>query len=107
MLCSDPPPQDDTIWVASDLAGINFLSKFPGLELVQQEQVNKVNGSILYKHLVQAAVASKGPLDGQTVREVRFRTKYNAAIVAVNRWVVARQAHACMNGQFAITASSF
>jgi hypothetical protein len=94
---SDPAPQDDTIWVASDLAGVNFLTKFPGLELVQQEQVNKVNGSILYKHLAQAAVAHKGPLVGQTVREIRFRSRFNAAVVAVNRWVVVRQATpACM-----------
>ena len=50
--------------------------------------MNKVNGSILYKHLAQAAVSHKGPLVGQTVRELRFRSKYNAAVVAVHRLVM-------------------
>ncbi|KAG2495414.1 hypothetical protein HYH03_006361 [Edaphochlamys debaryana] len=76
---------DDTIWIAADVAAVRFLSKFPGLELVQQEQVDKTGTSILYRHLVQAAVSHKGPLVGQTVRDCRFRTLYHAAIVAVHR----------------------
>ncbi|PNW74959.1 hypothetical protein CHLRE_12g502600v5 [Chlamydomonas reinhardtii] len=76
---------DDTIWIAADVAAVGFLSKFPGLELVQQEQVDKTGTSILYRHLVQAAVSHKGPLVGKTVRDVRFRTLYNAAVVAVHR----------------------
>ncbi|KAG2432791.1 hypothetical protein HXX76_008526 [Chlamydomonas incerta] len=75
----------DTIWLAADVGAVGFLSKFPGLELVQQEQVDKTGTSILYRHLVQAAVSHKGPLVGKTVRDVRFRTLYNAAIVAVHR----------------------
>ncbi|KXZ43506.1 hypothetical protein GPECTOR_88g449 [Gonium pectorale] len=76
---------DDTLWIAADIAAIGFLSKFPGLQLVQQNQVDKTSTSILYRHLVQAAVSHKGPLVGQTVRDVRFRTLYNAAVVAVHR----------------------
>ncbi|KAG2451461.1 hypothetical protein HYH02_004059 [Chlamydomonas schloesseri] len=76
---------DDTIWIAADVAAVGFLSKFPGLEMVQQEQVDKTGTSVLYRHLVQAAVSHKGPLVGKTVRDVRFRTLYNAAIVAVHR----------------------
>ena len=77
--------QDDTIWIAADVAAVGFLSKFPGLDLVQQEQVDKTGTSVLYRHLVQAAVSHKGPICGQTVRDVRFRSVYNAAIVAVHR----------------------
>ena len=77
--------QGDTLWLAADVGAVGFLSKFPGLELVQQEQVDKTGTSILYRHLVQAAVSHKGPLVGKTVRDVRFRTLYNAAIVAVHR----------------------
>ncbi|KXZ43508.1 hypothetical protein GPECTOR_88g451 [Gonium pectorale] len=76
---------DDTLWIAADIAAIGFLSKFPGLQLVQQNQVDKTTTSVLYRHLVQAAVSHKGPLVGQTVRDVRFRTLYNAAVVAVHR----------------------
>ncbi|GLC48755.1 putative sodium/sulfate cotransporter 3 [Pleodorina starrii] len=76
---------DDTIWIAADVVAVGFLSKFPGLELVQQEQVDKTGTSILYRHLVQAAVSHKGQLVGQTVRELRFRAVYNAAVVAVHR----------------------
>ncbi|PNH03965.1 putative sodium/sulfate cotransporter 3 [Tetrabaena socialis] len=76
---------DDTIWIAADIAAVGFLSKFPGLSLVQQEQVDKTGTSILFRHLVQAAVSHKGALVGKTVRDVRFRTIYNAAVVAVHR----------------------
>ncbi|KAG2495059.1 hypothetical protein HYH03_006670 [Edaphochlamys debaryana] len=76
---------DDTVWIAADVAAVGFLSKFPGLELVQQEQVDKTGTSILYRHLVQAAVGHKGPLVGKTVRDCRFRSSYNAAVVAVHR----------------------
>lgn len=34
---------------------------------------------------VEAVVAASGPLNGKTVRESRFRTEYNAAIIAVHR----------------------
>ncbi len=81
-LCS---PQEDVIWVAADITAVGFLSKFPGLQLVQQEQVDKTGTSVLYRHLVQAAVSHKGPLVGQTVRDYRFRSVYNAAVVAVHR----------------------
>ena len=80
-----PITQDDTIWIATDIGAVGFLAKFPGLELVQQEQVDKTGTSILYRHLVQAAVSHKGPIVGKTVRDVRFRTLYNAAVVAVHR----------------------
>ncbi|GIL57892.1 hypothetical protein Vafri_13129 [Volvox africanus] len=76
---------DDTIWIAAEVTAVGFLSKFPGLELVQQEQVDKTSTSILYRHLVQAAVSHKGALVGHTVRDLRFRTVYNAAVVAVHR----------------------
>jgi hypothetical protein len=48
----------DTLWVGADLAGVTFLSKFPGLELLQQEQINKSGISILDQTLTQ--VGSQG-----------------------------------------------
>lgn len=35
--------------------------------------------------LMQAGVAYRSPLIGKTVRELHFRTRYNAAVVAVHR----------------------
>ena len=60
-----------------------FLSR--SLEMVQQEQIDKTSTSIVYRQFAQAAVAAHGPLVGKTIRDCRFRTRYNAAVVAVHR----------------------
>ena len=73
------------VWFAADLNSVCFLNKFIGLELVQQEQVDKTSTSILYRQFAQAAVAANGALIGKTVRDLKFRTRYNAAVVAVHR----------------------
>lgn len=75
----------DTLWFAADIAAVTFLSKFNGLQLVQQDQIEKTKVKMIYRCFVQAAVAHKGPLVGQTLKNLRFRTRYNAAVVAVHR----------------------
>lgn len=82
LLVSQP---GDVVWFAADLSSIGFLNRFIGLELVQQEQVDKTSTSILYRQFAQAAVASNGPLVGKSVRDCKIRTRYNAAVVAVHR----------------------
>jgi hypothetical protein len=64
---------------------VTFLSKFPGLDLVQQHQVEKAGVDILHRRFTQAAVSVSSPLLGKSVRDVRFREKYGAAVVAVHR----------------------
>jgi TrkA-C domain len=47
--------EGDTIWFAADTGSINFLTRFQGLELVQQEQVDKTTTDIIYRQFVQAS----------------------------------------------------
>ena len=61
------------------------LRKIPGLRSYQSDEVSKINESVHDRRLVQAVIAKKGPLVGKTVKDVRFRTQYGAAVIAVHR----------------------
>jgi di/tricarboxylate transporter len=56
-----------------------------GLNSYEADELNKMNERIQRRHLVEAVVARKGPLVGKTVRDVQFRTQYDAAVIAVHR----------------------
>jgi uncharacterized protein with PhoU and TrkA domain len=56
----------DVLWFAGDAAGVHKLHKTE-------------------RRLVQAVVAVRSPLIGQTVRDSHFRTCYDAVIIAVQR----------------------
>lgn len=60
------------------------LRKIRGLEPAT-DQTSKVRSGRRQKTLVEAVVSSRSPLVGRTVRENQFRTRYNAAIIAVHR----------------------
>ncbi|MCA9272169.1 MAG: anion permease [Phycisphaerales bacterium] len=60
------------------------LQKIRGLEPATN-QVVKLNEPRPNRVLVEAVVSNSHPLLGQSVREGRFRTKYNAVIIAVAR----------------------
>ncbi|GMV83920.1 MAG: SLC13 family permease [Planctomycetota bacterium] len=49
------------------------------------EQVFKLDGERAQRCLVEAVVSNTCPLVGQTIREGRFRSTYNAAVIAVGR----------------------
>ncbi|MEM8783874.1 MAG: SLC13 family permease [Planctomycetota bacterium] len=49
------------------------------------DQVGKIDGSAVQRQLVEAVVSSACPLVGRSIREGRFRTAYNAAVIAVAR----------------------
>ncbi len=92
-----PPPWlqvGDTLWVAADLSGVTFLSKFPGLQPVQQDQVDRTGVNVLNQILVQVAVGANSALVGRTVVDLRFRQRFRAAVVAYQREV--RVAHCCI-----------
>ena len=59
------------------------LQKIRGLEPTQQ--VVKLNEPRPNRVLVEAVVSNSHPLLGQTIREGKFRTRYNAVIIAVAR----------------------
>lgn len=60
------------------------LQKIRGLELAT-DQVFKIDAPQQDRHLVEAVVSNTSPLVGKTIREGRFRTIYNAAVIAVAR----------------------
>mmetsp|Transcript_31488 Transcript_31488/g.93900 ORF Transcript_31488/g.93900 Transcript_31488/m.93900 type:complete len:792 (-) Transcript_31488:2155-4530(-) len=77
--------EGDVLWFSGDVEGLTFLFGTPGLEHFESEQVKKAGIADLERRLVQVVVAMGSPLIGCSVRESRFRTKYNAAIIGVHR----------------------
>jgi di/tricarboxylate transporter len=49
------------------------------------DQVAKLTASALNRRLVEAVVSDTNPLVGRSIRDGRFRTKYDAAVIAVYR----------------------
>ncbi|KAL3922634.1 MAG: hypothetical protein SGILL_002104 [Bacillariaceae sp.] len=82
----DTPLQDgDVLWFAGGAQSVGDLRKIPGLVSFENEEVEKINEKVHDRRLVEAVIARRGPLVGKTVKEVRFRTKYGAAVIAVHR----------------------
>jgi di/tricarboxylate transporter len=86
-----PPPPDlvlqakDTLWFAGDAASVPFLRRVPGLAHSADGQAAKLPTHPVHRRLVQACVSAHSPLAGRTLRDVRFRDQYGAAVVAVHR----------------------
>lgn len=74
----------DVLWFAGDAAGVHSLRRIPGLA-PQTTQVDKLHMHKSDRRLVQAVIAVRSPLIGQTVRDSHFRTRYDAVIIAVQR----------------------
>lgn len=75
----------DILWFAGGPGALGDLRKIPGLNSYESEEVAKMNENVHDRRLVQAVIARQGPLVGKTVKEVRFRTRYGAAVIAVHR----------------------
>lgn len=60
------------------------LQKIPGLKPAT-DQLFKLNSPRSHRCLVEAVVSTSYPFLRMTIRESKFRTHYNAAIIAVNR----------------------
>lgn len=74
----------DTLAFAGILESVVDLRKIRGL-VPATDQVEKLRADVGERTLVEAVVSHNSPLVGRSVRETRFRTTYNAAIVAVHR----------------------
>lgn len=81
----EPLASGDVLWFAGSASAVGDLRKIPGLKSAENEEVEKINEKVHDRRLVQAVIARKGPLVGKTVKEVRFRTRYGAAVIAVHR----------------------
>ena len=75
----------DVLWFAGSAKAIGDLRKIPGMKPFEDDQVKKVEGDYHQRRLVQAVIAKHGPLVGKTVKDIRFRTRYGAAVIAVQR----------------------
>lgn len=75
----------DVLWFAGSASAVGDLRKVPGLISFENEEVEKINENVHDRRLVEAVVARRGPLVGKTVKEVRFRTRFGAAVIAVHR----------------------
>ncbi len=74
----------DSLIFVGDVDSVVDLRKIQSLSSATDE-VEKVEGRELTRTLVEAVVSSESPLAGRSVRGVKFRTVYNAAIIAVHR----------------------
>ena len=74
----------DRLVFAGILESVVDLRKLRGLTPVTN-QVHKVKAGVTQRTLVEAVVSHSSSLVGKTVRESRFRTVYNGAIIAVHR----------------------
>lgn len=80
-----PLMEGDILWFAGSASSLGDLRKIPGLISFESEEVEKINEKIHDRRLVEAVVARRGPLVGKTVKSIRFRTRYGAAVIAVHR----------------------
>ena len=81
----DPLQADDVLWYAGTAASIAMIRKIPGLAPYATDQVDKLNANSQERRLIQAVVAKTGPLVGKSIRDIKFRSRYNAVVLAVHR----------------------
>ena len=86
-----PAPGPETQLAVGDRLGFTGvldsvvdLQKFRGLAPTERQE-NGPSAALAERELAEAVIAASSPLVGRTVRAARFRTLYNAAIVAVHR----------------------
>ena len=84
---SDVLREDDVLWYAGNAQAIASVRKIPGLAPIESaDQVDKLKGvSSQSRRLIQAVVAKTGPLVGRSIRDMKFRSRYNAVVLAVHR----------------------
>jgi di/tricarboxylate transporter len=75
---------NDIIWWSGHGIAIGNLRKILGLSPFEKKQLKKLGGAS-ERRLVQAVIARTGPLVGKTIKDLKFRTRFNCAVIAVNR----------------------
>jgi di/tricarboxylate transporter len=69
--------------LAGDIGKVLELQSLPGVQLAQTESITKMNHpSAAYFTVV---IGSDSPMVGRTLKEVGFRSRYQAAVIAVHR----------------------
>lgn len=75
---------NDVLSFAGELHSVASLRRIPGV-VPHTNQVNKLQEKHENRRLVQAVIATHSSLVGKTVKQVGFRSKYDAVIIAVKR----------------------
>ena len=75
---------DDRLVFVGAVDSVVDLRAMPGLEPAT-DQVFKLNGHRHDRCLVEAVVSNTCPAAGQSVRDSRFRSRYDAAVIAIHR----------------------
>lgn len=75
---------DDQLVFVGVVESVVDLQRIPGLEPATR-QVFKLDGHRAERAFVEAVVSRSSPLVGQTIREGRFRNRFGAVVLAVNR----------------------
>ncbi|MCB2153497.1 SLC13 family permease [bacterium] len=76
--------EGDRLFFVGVVDSVLELQKIPGLKPATN-QLFKLSGHSRERILVEAVISHTSPLIGQSVREGRFRTHYNAVVIAVAR----------------------
>lgn len=73
----------DRLIFVGEAAGLRDLRQLNGLSHVEDQvfRVGKANG----RHFVEVVLSRRSPVAGDTLRNARFRGRYGAAVVAINR----------------------
>ena len=74
---------DELIFVG-DVDSVIDVRKIKGL-VPATEELKNVAGQSFNRRLIEVVVSEISPLVGQTIKESKFRTRYNAAVLAVHR----------------------
>ncbi len=75
---------NDRLMFVGDVESVIDLKKIRGIELIAEEDRHFMNQTV-QRSMVEVVVSENCPLIGKTIRDSRFRTHYNAAIIAVAR----------------------
>ena len=75
----------DVLWFVGDREGLASLRVVAGLEDADSGQIKRLHVPQQYRRLLEVVVSLQSDLIGKTVRESRFRTRFEAVIVAIQR----------------------
>jgi len=71
--------QNDVLLFVGDIKSVPLLTRFDGLKVVHDNHQKDI------EHLVEVVVSQSSKFIGKTVKEVRFREQFHAAVIAIRR----------------------
>jgi len=89
----EPLEAGDILWFAGSASALTEVRKVPGLVSNLKEKISKLEDNPHVRRLVQAVVSGQSDLIGKTAADVKFRTRFGAAIIAINRGGKRMQEH--------------